>query len=44
VAMLRAGKEVFRDEFIAAGFELVEEVELIGELDPSSYALHFRLP
>jgi ubiquinone/menaquinone biosynthesis C-methylase UbiE len=44
VAMLRAGKEVFRSEFIAAGFELVEEVDLIGELDPSSYALHFRLP
>ena len=42
--MLRAGKEVFRSEFIEAGFELVEEVDLIGELDPSSYALHFKLP
>jgi len=44
MAMLRAGKEVFRSEFIDAGFELVEEVDLIGRLDPSSYALHFRLP
>ena len=44
LAMLRAGKDVFRSEFIEAGFELVEEVRLIGELDPSSYALHFRLP
>jgi ubiquinone/menaquinone biosynthesis C-methylase UbiE len=44
MAMLRAGKEVFRSEFIEAGFELVEEVDLIGDLDPSSYALHFRLP
>jgi SAM-dependent methyltransferase len=44
LAMLRAGKEVFRNEFIAAGFELIKEVDLIGELDPSSYALHFRLP
>ena len=43
LAMLRAGKEVFRAEFIEAGFELVEEVDLIGELDPSSYAPHFRL-
>ena len=42
--MLRAGKEVFQREFIEAGFELVEEVDLVGELDPSSYALHFRLP
>jgi ubiquinone/menaquinone biosynthesis C-methylase UbiE len=44
LAMLRAGKEVFRNEFITAGFELIKEVDLIGELDPSSYALHFRLP
>jgi SAM-dependent methyltransferase len=44
MSMLRAGKEVFRSEFIEAGFELVEEVDLIGELDPSSYALRFRLP
>ena len=44
LAMLRAGKDVFRSEFIEAGFEFVEEVQLIGELDPSSYALHFRLP
>jgi cyclopropane fatty-acyl-phospholipid synthase-like methyltransferase len=44
LAMLRAGKEVFRSEFIEAGFELIEEVDLVGDLDPSSYALHFRLP
>ena len=43
VAMLRAGKDTFRGEFIEAGFEFVEEVDL-GELDSSSYALHFRLP
>lgn len=43
VAMLRAGKDVFRGEFVEAGFEFVEEVDL-GELDSSSYALHFRLP
>jgi ubiquinone/menaquinone biosynthesis C-methylase UbiE len=42
--MLRAGKDVFRREFIEAGFEFIKEVDLIGELDPSSYALHFRLP
>ena len=38
-----AGKDTFRGEFIEAGFEFVEEVDL-GELDSSSYALHYRLP
>ena len=38
--MVRAGKETFRQEFVEAGFELVEEIDLFKE----QYVLRFRLP
>jgi hypothetical protein len=37
---VRAGKEVFRDEILAAGFELVRE-EDVPELE-ENYVLRFR--